>query len=990
MIKAVKNSVLIRSERQVTFSKSTAFFFLYLMLATGHIRAQEIEGCIDGGKLLNLQSKNVFDDTITASRDQTFLILSNYNADFFQLFDLKTRKIKRIAKPSGTGATLLEGDEVAFTTINGPGISNRRDAILTIQKATTTIIDPKTGLRRQVTGKIAIGDSLFSADSFIEPSTLILKNKDNFVRKLQINDNSDTALRYTEKLSEPEVSHSQKTNILQIKVGEKVLYSGKMELAQPRSIPGGFTPDGRKFITQSSVRNPDGISESRLVVIDLEKKSQKSYRLPPGYTGADFSSMDTQRRISKNSQTLVLHSISAENDSLKIFDIGTGQVTSVAKITSLEPYFDPSGYICAPTFPKADRKWETTCFDPKTYKEISKITLPTDLSSISPLSSNEFIIKTLGYGQNPQVYYYAHQKVCPSFVPTVDCDCLVHKGKSDTKNIDLVNDIALKLSCAKNFAPAEWKQLTPDGLSTLDEKTSLIFLKRFSKPGGFDAEKHTGYLLGMLKAGIQNKYPADFKAALEGVIYSSDRLFDTIREKYPELGELQGIADGSCKTPAEKLLISQAVGDYAKSRILALQRPKITELKPIANIAKDSLTTKEKESLAELAADKLVFTAADSAEVNQVFSSKTYLFAKNKMKESLGLGFKNLTDLTVVRDAENLLIYQLGVQGFDGSTETAAGFHIKRVSVIPISSLPPNRSTQTYKWEYEGKQYSAEVGLNKKKLDRELISSGPAPDYNKMWKQKEFRGLIITGSNLGKGLTENVMREYVRYFTQQGFEFGKPTQSNNIPQYLEDAITGPNPIHYFVKEAHSDGDEKNLFRVQKNGIILSGTRKVGDKTEKVDLISPAEKMESVLLSNQDFGRWIKTRETDGKPQLVYLNSSCWSKAKAIFEITAAASSTLINIPTTTSMVTFLNNDKNVMYAAIDGIRNKKSYAEIRESMKKDSKYESKVSNVFIFPDQDEYKNQITDVLRIPVDVNPKLFVKQHDGTLAPYSIEEKH
>ena len=79
-----------------------------------------------------------------------------------------------------------------------------------------------------------------------------------------------------------------------------------------------------------------------------------------------------------------------------------------------------------------------------------------------------------------------------------------------------------------------------------------------------------------------------------------------------------------------------------------------------------------------------------------------------------------------------------------------------------------------------------------------------------------------------------------------------------------------------------------------------------------------------------------------------------------------------------------------MRAAIDGVRKSKSYADIREDMKKDTRYESKTSNVFIFPDEDKYTELITNVLKIPVDIDTKLFVESVGGPPLPYSIEGDH
>lgn len=175
-------------------------------------------------------------------------------------------------------------------------------------------------------------------------------------------------------------------------------------------------------------------------------------------------------------------------------------------------------------------------------------------------------------------------------------------------------------------------------------------------------------------------------------------------------------------------------------------------MKTIVSLARDSLTDeKQKESLAELAADQLIFTAGDSQELNRIFTSKIYKFAENKMKEAIGLKFKDLTDLTVTRDADTLTFHQLGVRPFDGAKETVAGLYIKSVKSVSVKDLPANKSIETLKWKYQGKEFSAEIDINKQKLDRAIVAEGKSPNYRAMWKENQFRGVVIAGANLGSG-----------------------------------------------------------------------------------------------------------------------------------------------------------------------------------------------------------------------------------------------
>lgn len=953
--------------------------------------------CLEGGKLFHLGSSSNGGWDVVPSKDKSSVLVGSYNSDSFRVFNMKTKEIKEFSKPPDTNVIFLNSGEVAYTKFDSAtaGSPSAKTVFEAAKKAKTVAIDPKTGRKREIVGKIVFtGGELYTLESYNADNSIVLKSESGLERTVPIGSGSTTSdviSRYTEDASEPDVRLSKKTGALTISQKGKDLFKGQLKPTTEQWFPGGFTRDRQMFITTQ--KEQVGTEErTKLVVIDLVSKTQKSYDLPKGYRGGEFTSRDSAKKLSKDSRFLLLNNGNSDNKAILSIELKTGALSTLAQMMTWDPYFDDAGNVCGESMASSQEKTYRQCFDSKNGKSVSRIETPFDGGTLKTLSPTDFLVSTWGGGgQDGQSFYFSHKKICPNLIVPIECDCLIPRVHGESKNLEVISSLALVAACSKDFNQADWNNLPLGDVNLLNERASLVWLKRFSKPGGFQTEPHAGILLGMLKAGVHKKYPAEFKAGLGGVIVDSDRFYDSLLKKYPEIADLPEKVDQTCLTKTEQQRVSKAIFEYTKARLLTTRRPKFTDLKAIVSLARDSLTDeKQKESLAELAADQLIFTAGDSPELNRVFTSKIYKFAENKMKEAIGLKFKDLTDLTVTRDADTLTFHQLGVRPFDGAKETVAGFYTKPVKTVSVTALPANKSVETLSWTYQGKEFSAEIDINKQKLDRAIVTEGKSPDYGTMWKDNQFRGVIIAGANLGSGLTETVMQEYIEYYTKQGFKFGEPIVNDDIPKFLQDAVTGEKPMHYFVKEAHSDGDEKNLFRVGQKGKVLRGVRTDGKKREMVDLVFPTTDMKSTLLSNQDFGKWIQQREKSGKPELVYLNSSCWSKSKAVFEVSAAMSPTLINIPTTTSMTTFVNHENSAMFAAVDGIRKQLSYEKIRETMKKDKKYESKNGNVFIFPDEEEYKKQITDVLRVPVDVNPRLYSRSAGGPLVPYSIEDTH
>lgn len=158
------------------------------------------------------------------------------------------------------------------------------------------------------------------------------------------------------------------------------------------------------------------------------------------------------------------------------------------------------------------------------------------------------------------------------------------------------------------------------------------------------------------------------------------------------------------------------------------------------------------------------------------------------------------------------------------------------------------------------------------------------------------------------------------------------------------------------------------------------------RTELINLIFPsAENSGQEFLPNSEFGAWIREREKDGKGELVYFNTSCWSKNKAIHEIEAAQSPLLINIPSTTVVYTFNTNKDNAMRLMLDSFIEEKSYAEIREEMQKNERYKKREGNMMIFPDEEAYESHVRNVVSRPVVTT----IKIQDEKGHPYSFEEE-
>lgn len=532
----------------------------------------------------------------------------------------------------------------------------------------------------------------------------------------------------------------------------------------------------------------------------------------------------------------------------------------------------------------------------------------------------------------------------------------------------------------------------------------------------------------MLKSDIPKKEPDLTLGVLQNVLLSSNRLYEQILKEFPELVKIKpSLSAGGanpCRTPAEVQQLERASENYLKELAKTHPRSQLKDwasLSPLVPVLRH-LSPKKRDDYLDLVAQSLADQAADSPEFHGVFLSKLYKFTSQAAAPFFGGESKAMTDLTLVRDTDRIRPIILGSQAIDQSPKslTDYGFYSRALDAIPVPSAeqinsqvkakgsPALLSEQSVRWQVAGVPYQAQFSVKSQGFSGNPIPEGKAPNYGELWKNGTLTGLVITSSNL-KNLAAPVMGEYLAYYQAQGFTFQPPTEVKDSARFLKDQIESGR-LGYLIKEAHSDGDEKNLFRMDVQVRVQVGERKLPDgRTERIQLMFPdagstaplpggaalaagtgatsaAAEPTTALLPNEVFGSWVKTREQNGQGQMVYLNTSCWSAAKAVREIEAAQSRALLNIPSTTTVKTFGNRPANAEQIILTAIRSGKSYEEMRTALKANQEYRRGEGNHFIFPDDREYQENISQYLRTPLDI--RLNIQGPEGR--PYSLDQVH
>lgn len=518
---------------------------------------------------------------------------------------------------------------------------------------------------------------------------------------------------------------------------------------------------------------------------------------------------------------------------------------------------------------------------------------------------------------------------------------------------------------------------------------------------GFDPALNARRLVEMVVNKGYLQAPKEFAAISAYLAGSYPILFEQLAQKFPEweasnrkveltAADLKKPAFAAAAKAAKKYVQKKmdVFPETNGSRWIVWQE--IEGLTPFLSKMKEEV----REAMADSIAQSLANAAAGTPELEGVFISKIYKFTRSKLDNYFGFKPKNLTDFTWIRTADEIKPIILGVQAIDGETkENEYGFHVKFLPIIELTSSGENLAIvpeSVLNWRHGSDQYSMNWSVTKmSKPIEEVILATPSANFESMWKDGKLTGMVIAGTNMGEDAAPT-LDEYKSYYKSQGFKFGKATKVADTRKLIQEEVES-GTMDYFLKEAHSDGDEKNLFRMSKASEMIVGKKKRKDgKEEVIQIVYPSSTdggADSTLLSNQDFGEWIKTREKTNGVELVYYNASCWSESKVVNELEAAFSPIFRVLASTTTVTVFRDDPTQAEYQMLHQFReNEASWEKIREAMMRDPDYANASSDKMIFPDEPEYDERIRKVMKVPVAINT--VIKDSAGKV--YNIDEAH
>jgi hypothetical protein len=599
-------------------------------------------------------------------------------------------------------------------------------------------------------------------------------------------------------------------------------------------------------------------------------------------------------------------------------------------------------------------------------------------------------------------------KILPSgkgYVFTKDDKIFLFKNETLCLDDPIKIDGRIKSKINLNVCSAEAtdqaiKELPETPPKAMSKNDAYLYLQKFAQVGGFKSPRDVPALISILDSNMAESLDNLFLSLVGlNVMSESTELHRYLTEKY--LLFSQSFKPKDIKNTWRECLLDKQKKEretqikkiFEKHKsMLHPERTDLGDWEPILPLSSffALLSETEKEEMRDHMAQTMANKAADDPNFKGIFVSKLYKLAYQSIAPFFGETKPNTTDLSVAREGKKITPYIFGTQPLSDGTRSPYGFYYKTAQPITVDlgKISQEPIKQEIIWNHAGTRFTGEIDI--KALPERTVDLAPeikTIPYDKLLKDKKLYGVIMTGSSMGTS-GPYVMKEYKSYFQDRGYRFEGPIPLRDTEEFLKSAISGVEGADYFVKEAHSDGDEKNIFKTDREAVLYRGQKEVNGIVEVVDLVFPAQTVTSTYhVSNRNFGEWIRTK----KSPLVYFNTSCNSYQKAVYELEAAGTQDLVQIASATCVYPFENTpnskeNENTEYAMFESFLDQKNFQEMRDRMSKTPKQKNK-EDIFIFPDDQKYTDLIRNNLRIPLDIQIKF---KDSASGKAYNIDISH
>lgn len=550
-----------------------------------------------------------------------------------------------------------------------------------------------------------------------------------------------------------------------------------------------------------------------------------------------------------------------------------------------------------------------------------------------------------------------------SLVSKCDCD-----ADTDSDFDPILNSVA----CQSPLNSDIWKKVRQPPPKTLTEKQVLFYLKRMQKPGGFDIQTEGSFVLASIEfAGSSDLIASEIRNTL-AVIALQNRNSGFIKEIYHQRPDLRKRSvdfksNPLCLSDKERKKAGQSARELIEGFVI--EDPKSTERLWALSPFLQTLPLEEREELVEKLADA---RARDVRERSGISDSTSYYAAKNLLKPFFALPGKTLFDTQFIRSQDSAQVVYFANAPFTSDSgksarEVASGLYALKQPV----DLKKGSRVET-KISLDGETYVTKAQIEPlagKASD--YVNTAHSLNYKELWKDKQLNGFLFAGSNIVDEPTsaDEFLNRYRAYYADQGFQFSEQRPVTDIQELILDGVE-KGDIDYLIKDAHKGGDVHTIGEINKQGILIQGSRQdpASGRSEKITIFYPrptGEEVPDAILRSDLAQALAKRKQKKGDKPFIFFNNSCEGVGTILSDIAQIQDKNFITIATVGDATDFTPIPWSPLRQIIHGIRNEKSYSDIRQMMKANPNFEKESRNHYLLPDDPLFKKMVIDQMIYP-------------------------
>ena len=458
----------------------------------------------------------------------------------------------------------------------------------------------------------------------------------------------------------------------------------------------------------------------------------------------------------------------------------------------------------------------------------------------------------------------------------------------------------------KDFCEAKAESLT---LHPATQRL-LNFGAQLEGPASFQSGRDLEFLLRLLAQPgarrLHRSNPAILEAVLQGVLHRSNFLFQEVSRRHPWLSE--GMGSGYimkfeprryCRNLANEALALQSAINFVEAWGSSIAHRRDLTVKDFYFIypALGVLRRVNLETLLYLVA-KFYQPLTNSAEVyptTQVYWRSVLFQLIEKMVKSWfedTVYWLERTDLVAVKDGDSLRFDLVGNFPFTSKSKpNPFGIYIETQWKLPIPRKTADQQVlvdRATHWKQLRTPFTAQTRVIVENEVRHVPRE--RHDHPNAYADGGL-DLVVATMSYGAEGDHKLFAEQKSFYTDLGFKNWKKSRDLQAPQTFQKGIES-GAWDILLKQSHAGGELVNVMWIAQQGDWWRADRRRPDgRTDRVHLFVPDEVGSGGKhwISLEAFRSWFARRESLNARELVWINLSCNSGAKAVREIQAVNS-----------------------------------------------------------------------------------------------------